>query len=59
MIKNSLTGKQKSFLRSMGMTLEPVVMIGKEGITPTVVQSAAEVLKKKGAYKGARTSKLL
>ena len=51
MIKNSLTGKQKSFLRSMGMTLEPVVMIGKEGITPTVVQSAAEVLKKRELIK--------
>ena len=36
MIKNTLTGKQKRFLRSLGMTLEPIVPIGKEGITPAV-----------------------
>jgi len=51
MIKNTLTGKQKSFLRSMGMTLDPVLMIGKEGVTPTVVQSAAEVIKKRELIK--------
>ena len=51
MIKNTLTGKQKSFLRSMGMTMDPVVMIGKEGVTPTVVQSAAEVIKKRELIK--------
>ena len=51
MIKNTLTGKQKSCLRSMGMTLDPVVMIGKEGVTPTVVQSAAEVIKKRELIK--------
>ena len=44
MIRNSLTGKQKSFLRSMGMKLEPVVQIGKEGVTPTVVQAAREAI---------------
>ena len=35
----------------MGMTLDPVVMIGKEGVTPTVVQSAAEVIKKRELIK--------
>ena len=51
MLKNSLTGKQKSFLRSKGMTIEPVVMIGKERLTPTVVQSAAEAIKKRELIK--------
>lgn len=51
MIKNTLTGKQKSFLRSMGMTLEPIVMIGKEGVTPTVVTSAQEAIKKRELIK--------
>ncbi|MDY4696440.1 ribosome assembly RNA-binding protein YhbY [Selenomonas montiformis] len=51
MIRNSLTGKQKSFLRSMGQALEPVVMIGKEGVTPTVVQSARDVIKKRELIK--------
>lgn len=51
MIKNTLTGKQKSFLRSMGMSLEPVVMIGKEGVSPTVVESANEAIKKRELIK--------
>lgn len=51
MIKNTLTGKQKRFLRSMGMTMDPVVMIGKEGVSPTVVQSAAEAIKKRELVK--------
>jgi len=51
LIRNSLTGKQKSFLRSLGMSLEPVVQIGKEGVTPTVVESAREAIKKRELIK--------
>ena len=51
MIQKKLTGKQKSFLRSMGMSIEPVVMVGKEGVTPTVVQAAREVSKKRELIK--------
>ena len=51
MIKKNLTGKQKSFLRSMGMTEEVVVQIGKEGVTPTVVTSAREAIKKRELIK--------
>lgn len=51
MIRNSLTGKQKSFLRSMGQTLEPVVMMGKDGVTPTVVEAAREAIKKRELIK--------
>ncbi|MBQ7480081.1 MAG: ribosome assembly RNA-binding protein YhbY [Selenomonadaceae bacterium] len=51
MIRNSLTGKQKSFLRSLGMKLDPVVNIGKEGLTPTVVTAAREVIKKRELIK--------
>ena len=47
MIRNSLTGKQKSFLRSMGMGIEPVVQIGKEGVTASVVDAAKEAIKKR------------
>ena len=49
MLRNSLTGKQKSFLRSMGQKLEPVVMMGKEGVTPTVVKAAQEAEKEDAA----------
>ena len=51
MLKNSLTGKQKSFLCSEGMKLEPVVMIGKDAVTPAVVQSARDVIKKRELIK--------
>ena len=51
MIQKKLTGKQKSFLRSMGMSIEPVVMVGKEGVTPTVVQAAREAIKKRELIK--------
>ena len=51
MLRNSLTGKQKSILRSMGQKLEPVVMMGKEGVTPTVVQAAQEAIKKRELIK--------
>lgn len=51
MLRNALTGKQKSFLRSLGQKLEPVVMIGKEGVTPTVVQATREAIKKRELIK--------
>ena len=51
MIRNSLTGKQKSFLRSMGMNVEPVMNVGKEGLTPTVVSAAREAIKKRELIK--------
>ena len=51
MIKNTLTGKQKRFLRSLGMTLEPIVQICKEGITPAVVNSADEAIEKRELIK--------
>ena len=51
MIRNSLTGKHKSFLRSEGMKLEPVVMVGKDAVTPAVVQSARDVIRKRELIK--------
>ena len=51
MLRNSLTGKQKSFVRSLGQKLEPVVMMGKEGVTPTVVEAAREAIKKRELIK--------
>ncbi len=35
----------------MGMKLEPVVQIGKEGVTPRVVQAAREAIKKRELIK--------
>lgn len=44
MIKNTLTGKQKRFLRAMGATMVPVVQIGKAGLAPAIVVSAIEAV---------------
>lgn len=51
MIRNTLTGKQRRFLRALGVNLEPVVSIGKEGVTPMVTDSAKEAIKKRELIK--------
>ena len=51
MLRNTLTRKQIRKLRSLGMTEEAIVMIGKEGVTPTVVASAREAIKKRELIK--------
>ena len=51
MLRNTLTSKQIRKLRSLGMTEEAIVMIGKEGVTPTVVASAREAIKKRELLK--------
>lgn len=42
----TLTGKQKSFLRSLAMKKKPLFQIGKEGITQTLIQSVSDYLLK-------------
>ncbi|MBR1553069.1 MAG: YhbY family RNA-binding protein [Schwartzia sp.] len=51
MIRKTLSSKQKNFLRVMGTELVPVVNIGKEGVTPTVVDSAKDAIKKRELIK--------
>jgi RNA-binding protein len=40
----ALDGKQRRFLRSLGHHLEPVVQVGKHGVTEAVVAAADEAL---------------
>ena len=40
----SLSGKQRRFLRSLGHHLEPVVQIGKQGITEAVIAAADDAI---------------
>ena len=40
----SLTAEQKKILRAMGHHLKPVVFLGKEGLTPTLVKSTEAAL---------------
>ncbi len=51
MLRKSLSSKQIRKLRSFGMTEEAVVMIGKEGVSPAVVASAREAIKKRELIK--------
>ena len=51
MLRKSLSSKQIRKLRSLGMTEEAVVMIGKEGVSPAVVASAREGIKKRELIK--------
>ena len=51
MLRKSLSSKQIRKLRSLGMTEEAVVMVGKEGVSPAVVASAREAIKKRELIK--------
>lgn len=43
-VRRLLTGKQKRYLRSLGMNMDAIVQIGKGGITDSVVKSAREAV---------------
>ena len=40
----ALTGKQRRKLRALGHLLNPVVMVGQEGVTPGVIAAAEQAL---------------
>jgi len=46
-----LTSKQRAFLRSMSNALDPVLQVGKSGVTPEFVISADEALEKRELVK--------
>ncbi len=43
-IASTLTGKQKKFLKGLGHHLEPLVSIGKEGLTENVIKASKQEL---------------
>jgi len=47
----ALKGKQKRVLRSIGQLLDPVVFIGKEGISEATVASTEEVFRRRELIK--------
>lgn len=40
----SLTGKQKRHLRAMGSGIEPIIQVGKGGVTDNLIQQVDEAL---------------
>lgn len=44
-MKDTLTGKQKRFLRAMGSTMDPVIQVGKAGLVPAIVASAIDAIR--------------
>lgn len=47
-----MTGKQRAFLRSMANALEPIIFIGKEGITDPVIKETYDALEARELIKG-------
>lgn len=47
-----LTGKQKRYLRSMGNEMDPILHVGKEGVTEAVITTTQEVLETRELIKG-------
>lgn len=41
---NNMTSKQRAYLKSLAMTMEPILQIGKSSISPEVTAAVAEAL---------------
>ena len=39
-----LTSKQRAYLKSLAMTMEPILQIGKSSLTPEITQAVSEAL---------------
>lgn len=46
-----LTGKQRSYLKGLANGLNPVIQMGKEGVTPAFIEQVAETIKKRELVK--------
>lgn len=47
-----LTTKQRAYLRGLANSIEPILHVGKNGVTPTVIMQADQALEKRELIKG-------
>ena len=47
-----LSSKQRAYLMSLASNLDPVLQVGKSGVTPETVTSAEEVFNRRELFKG-------
>lgn len=43
-MQKSMTSKQRAYLKSLAMTMDPILQIGKSGVQPEVTDAVAEAL---------------
>ena len=46
-----MTSKQRAYLKGLAMTMDPVINIGKSGLTPEVTEAVSEALEKRELIK--------
>lgn len=46
-----ISGKQRAYLRKIGHDMQPIIQIGKEGVTDTVITAIDEALEKREIIK--------
>ena len=51
-----LTSKQRAYLTGLSNSLNPIVQVGMQGVTPEVVKSAEEEIQMAKAQKGGVTN---
>ena len=45
-----MTSKQRAYLKSLAMTMDPILQIGKSSVTPELTAAVAEALEASRAY---------
>lgn len=46
-----MTSKQRAYLKSLAMTMDPVIHVGKSGVTPELITSVNEAIEKRELIK--------
>lgn len=47
-----MTGKQRAYLRGLANTMEPILHVGKDGVTDNVIRQADDALEARELFKG-------